>query len=132
VKMAAFHKVECDTAQKPSRRQVPDREAVVDAATSDGHVSEHVAVCLLVRGLVQGVGFRAAARSMASALRLRGWVRNRPDGSVEIVAAGPVRDVQRLELWCHRGPSAARVDSVETSPVGAAEAGQLRGFRIAR
>lgn len=73
--------------------------------------------CLLrVRGLVQGVGFRHALNVEASRAGLAGWVRNRHDGSVEALLHGPRHAVAVVVDWAHRGPPAARVDSVETTP----------------
>lgn len=72
---------------------------------------------LVIRGLVQGVGFRYATCVEARRLGLRGWVRNRADGSVEAVAAGNDAALQALERWAHRGPRAARVDAVEAVPL---------------
>jgi acylphosphatase len=71
-------------------------------------------VHLIIRGRVQGVAFRAYTVREARALGLTGWVRNRPDGSVELVAEGEQQGLERLEAWCHRGPSAASVRDVET------------------
>lgn len=70
---------------------------------------------LIVRGLVQGVYFRQSTRDEALRLGLRGWVRNRRDGSVELVAEGEQASVEALVAWCHRGPTMARVDGVEVS-----------------
>ena len=66
-----------------------------------------------VRGLVQGVYFRAETRSRAASLGLGGWVRNLPDGSVEAVFEGPSEQVELMVAWCRRGPVDARVDEVE-------------------
>jgi acylphosphatase len=62
---------------------------------------------IVVRGRVQGVGFRYATVSEARRLGLHGWARNAPDGSVEIIAEGAVADVQALIAWCHQGPPSA-------------------------
>jgi acylphosphatase len=70
---------------------------------------------LRIRGRVQGVGFRAATVATARALGLNGWVANRADDSVETVAAGDDSAVAVFIRWCHHGPPAARVDSVEVS-----------------
>ncbi|MGD9764296.1 MAG: acylphosphatase [Candidatus Binatia bacterium] len=70
-------------------------------------------VRLIIRGVVQGVGFRYAAVAEARRLGLAGWVRNQPDGSVEVVAAGTAEMVRSLVQWCHRGPPSARVQSVD-------------------
>jgi len=69
---------------------------------------------LMIRGQVQGVYFRASAQREARQLGLTGWVRNRPDGAVEIVAEGEEDQVKDLLNWSQRGPSTARVDMVET------------------
>jgi acylphosphatase len=63
---------------------------------------------------VQGVGFRAFVANNARALGLRGWVRNRMDGSVEAVFEGDPRVVALMLERCHSGPPAAQVDRVET------------------
>jgi len=62
-----------------------------------------------VEGRVQGVGFRYFVRAQALELGLRGWVRNRPDGSVEAAAAGPGGALDRLEAFLLQGPPRARV-----------------------
>jgi acylphosphatase len=71
------------------------------------------ALRLVVRGRVQGVGYRAWAVRTARALALHGWVRNRRDGSVEILAAGDSDALQRLVAACRQGPAAAAVSAVE-------------------
>jgi acylphosphatase len=68
---------------------------------------------LRVKGRVQGVGFRFATRDAATRLALRGWVRNTPDGEVEVLAEGPAAQLQRLATWCHVGPQGALVTDVE-------------------
>ncbi len=70
---------------------------------------------LVVRGRVQGVSYRWWTLGEAKALGLSGWVRNRMDGSVEIVARGPAKAVDELARRCRSGPPAARVDAVEVS-----------------
>jgi len=71
---------------------------------------------LTISGQVQGVGFRYALADEARARNLRGWVRNRRDGSVEAVVAGPETDVEAVIAWARRGPPAARVSSVAVEP----------------
>ncbi|KRR19281.1 acylphosphatase [Bradyrhizobium lablabi] len=66
-----------------------------------------------IRGRVQGVGYRAWVEHRAVAHDLEGWVRNRRDGSVEAVFAGPVEAVKAMVDACRRGPSSARVDAVQ-------------------
>ncbi|HZN57183.1 MAG TPA: acylphosphatase [Planctomycetota bacterium] len=70
---------------------------------------------VIVTGRVQGVGFRAAARSEAMALGLVGWVRNCDNGSVEAAAEGPRPKVEEWVGWCRRGPAFARVANVEVT-----------------
>jgi acylphosphatase len=71
----------------------------------------------VVRGVVQGVGFRFFAERTARALGVRGWVRNLPDGSVETVAEGDEAAVAQYLARLERGPSGARVDGVEIETV---------------
>ena len=70
-------------------------------------------VHVIVRGRVQGVAFRYAAEDAAHRLGAVGWVRNRRDGAVELMAEGEREKLEDLVAWCHRGPSLARVDDVE-------------------
>src|SRR3954453_555526 len=70
----------------------------------------------VIRGRVQGVGFRAWTAYQADRLGLRGWVRNRRDGTVEAALFGPAEAVDEMLRRCHRGPRAAQVDDVATSP----------------
>ncbi|MEA2944310.1 MAG: acylphosphatase [Bradyrhizobium sp.] len=71
---------------------------------------------VLIRGTVQGVGFRYWTRRTATARGLQGWVRNRRDGSVEAVFAGAEQAVADMIRLCRRGPEAAWVDSVDEKP----------------
>jgi acylphosphatase len=68
-----------------------------------------------VRGAVQGVFFRVEARDRAHSLGVAGWVRNRPDGTVEAVFEGDPERVESMIDWCRRGPHGADVDEVEVS-----------------
>ena len=67
----------------------------------------------IVRGRVQGVYYRASTVEEAQALGLGGFARNRPDGSVEVVARGPRPRLDQLIDYLHRGPNLARVTAVE-------------------
>lgn len=69
----------------------------------------------VVRGRVQGVGFRASCGREATRLGLAGSVRNLPDGSVEVVAEGPADAVAELIAWCRQGPRFAQVDHASTT-----------------
>jgi acylphosphatase len=81
---------------------------------------EHQRLHGVIRGDVQGVGFRYFLAREGRALGLRGWVRNRDDGSVEFVAEGARPDLARLLEAARRGPGHARVAGVnsEWSPAG--------------
>jgi acylphosphatase len=69
----------------------------------------------LIRGDVQGVGFRFFMIRQAKALGLAGWVQNRDDGTVEFVAEGSRRDLEQLERAARKGPRMASVTGVEVS-----------------
>ena len=80
------------------------------------------ALHITVTGRVQGVGFRWACRRAAQALRIAGWVRNRADGSVEIVAEGDAKALDAFRAWCREGPPGAVVGQVSAdaaAPAGA-------------
>lgn len=70
---------------------------------------------LIIRGSVQGVGFRWALSRQARALALAGWVKNNPDGSVEALAEGPRAALEALMGWSRKGPSLAHVETVEAN-----------------
>jgi acylphosphatase len=74
---------------------------------------------VMIRGRVQGVGYRAWVEHHAAASRLEGWVRNRRDGSVEAVFSGPAEIVANMVALCRRGPPSARVEAVAEEPAGA-------------
>ena len=81
-----------------------------------------------VRGRVQGVSFRASTRAEAERLGVRGWVKNLPDGRVELVAEGEPSAVDALVDWARRGPPGARVDGVELGEEPAT--GRFASFEI--
>jgi acylphosphatase len=84
-----------------------------------------------VTGVVQGVGYRYWAMSRARELALSGWVRNMPDGSVELLLQGPEQLVDRMIELCGRGPDWASVRSVEVRDSGGSgPAGDGRPFRV--
>ena len=69
-----------------------------------------------ITGRVQGVGYRAWVAHIATTRHLRGWVRNRRDGSVEALLSGPADVVANMVALCHRGPTYARVEAVQEEP----------------
>lgn len=69
-------------------------------------------VHITVAGRVQGVCFRMYTRDEAARLGITGWVRNQPDGTVEILAEGEESELKQLAEWCHEGPSWAVVRNV--------------------
>ena len=83
---------------------------------------------LFVRGRVQGVYFRASTQREARRLGLSGWVRNRADGTVEILAEGEEVAIRELYGWAQKGPSAVRVERVDTRWRGFS--GDYPDFRI--
>ena len=83
---------------------------------------------MVVRGRVQGVYFRASAQREARRLGVCGWVRNRADGALEILAEGEEAAVRDLHGWAQKGPSAARVDKIDTR--WRSYVGEYSDFRI--
>jgi acylphosphatase len=81
---------------------------------------------IVVRGRVQGVGFRYSMVDAAAALGIDGWTRNRKDGSVEAFVQGDTAAVERAIAWCRHGPPGARVTEIDVDD--AAVDPQLSGF----
>jgi len=73
---------------------------------------------VIVRGIVQGVGYRAWVEQAALRRDLEGWVRNRRDGTVEAVFSGPDQEVEAIILACRQGPRGARVDALDITEGG--------------
>jgi len=88
-------------------------ESKVAGAVKD--TGERVEAHVKITGLVQGVFFRARTCEVAVSHGVRGWVRNRSDGSVEALFAGEERAVIEVVQWCHKGPPSARVADVTVS-----------------
>ena len=84
----------------------------------------------LVRGRVQGVGFRWFVHREAAALNLSGWVRNTDAGDVELVASGPVEDLADLRTELRKGSRGSRVDHVVEHELEDSEAASLGPFKI--
>jgi acylphosphatase len=79
---------------------------------------------IIVRGRVQGVGYRAFVEDEAMQHGLAGWVRNRRDGTVEALLAGSIEDVEETINACRTGPWGARVDRVDIREGNASELAQ--------
>lgn len=77
-------------------------------------MGENVRVHAIIEGRVQGVFFRLETLQAALRIGVTGWVRNRSDGSVEVLIEGPVEKVNRMLAWCRNGPPRARVDSIKS------------------
>jgi len=84
---------------------------------NDARAIRHVTI----RGRVQRVGYRAWTEYTALELGLEGWVRNRRDGAVEAVFAGPAATVEDMIAACREGPPGARVDAIDERPGTAAD-----------
>ena len=84
----------------------------------------------LVKGRVQGVGFRWFVHREASEIDLRGWVRNTEDGDVEVVTAGEAGDLDELRASLRKGPRGARVDRIVEHTLADSEAEGLKSFQI--
>ncbi len=91
-------------------------------------MSETVQLHALVHGYVQGVGFRAFVRQRARALGLPGYVRNTPEGGVEVIALGPRSILEELLADIQRGPSESEVSFVDVD--WQEPQGYLTGFEI--
>ncbi len=100
--------------------------------TEQNQARQNEARRYVVRGRVQGVGFRWFVEAEAHKLRIAGWVRNTSDGAVELLAVGTRAQLAALQAKLWQGPRAARVDDVEERQVDAQEAGAAGSttFRI--
>ena len=78
----------------------------------------HAIQQVTIRGRVQGIGYRAWVEHQARTSKLEGWVRNRRDGSVEAVFAGPASVVAEMIAHCRHGPPSSRVEAVLNQPTG--------------
>jgi acylphosphatase len=85
-----------------------------------------VTLHLIIHGRVQGVCFRDSMREEAQRLQVNGWVRNRPDRTVEALVQGAAADVDAIVRWAHQGPNMAQVSQVIVKPAD----GTYTGFEI--
>lgn len=83
-----------------------------------------------IEGRVQGVGFRWFVHREASALQMRGWVRNTHANTVEVVAAGTASQLAQLRTAMEQGPRGSRVDRVTEEPFFPSQAAPLEAFKI--
>jgi acylphosphatase len=74
---------------------------------------------LMIRGTVQGIGYRVWAEREALRLGLKGWVRNRRDGGVEVLLAGPPAAIAQMIDRCWKGPPLAKVESIDMQEASA-------------
>jgi acylphosphatase len=84
----------------------------------------------LVKGRVQGVGFRWFVQHEAAEIGLRGWVRNTDDGHVEVLAAGEPDQLEDLQLALAKGSRGSRVDQVIEHQLDESEGAKLESFKI--
>jgi len=71
------------------------------------------AIHIIIYGKVQGVSFRASTQNKASELSIKGWVRNLPNGTVEVHAEGNCENLAKFIKWCRKGPSFAKVSKCD-------------------
>jgi acylphosphatase len=105
----------------------PWRQLTAGTLAPERVTDQPVAVCLRVRGRVQGVFFRDSARREAQRRGVAGWAANRRDGSVEMVLEGPPAAVFEVVEWSRHGPRSAHVTGVE---VDERPLEGLRGFEV--
>lgn len=86
-------------------------------------------VHLIIKGKVQHVFYRASARDEAEKLGIKGWIKNTPEGNVEAVVNGNQECIDRYITWCWKGPSSAKVESVEVKDL---QDELFEGFKIIR
>jgi acylphosphatase len=96
-----------------------------DVKTND---NAHARLHVIVEGVVQGVNFRYHTRRVARSLLLTGWVRNRPDGCVEVLAEGARESLAHLLAFLRKGPPSARVD--RATPAWLHYTGEFDAFEI--
>ncbi len=90
-------------------------------------MTEKICINCIVSGRVQGVWFRASTQTEAQKLGVTGWVRNLPDGRVEVMASGTREQIEKLKAWLQRGPERAEVKEFVCEEVGVKE---FEGFQI--
>ncbi len=82
-------------------------------------MKEKICIHCYVTGKVQGVWFRASTKEQAEKLNITGWVKNLPDGKVEVLACGDKTAIEQFYAWLQQGPQLARVDAVSYEELSA-------------
>jgi acylphosphatase len=90
--------------------------------------NEKIRACILAFGRVQGVFYRASAKKVADKIGICGWVKNLPDGSVELLVEGEKEKVEKMIDWCKKGPFLAKVNRIEVDWQD--YVGDLKNFQI--
>jgi acylphosphatase len=93
-------------------------------------MGENIRARVVIGGRVQGVAYRFETQYAAERIGVNGWVRNRPDGTVQALFEGERARVEEMIAWCRRGPALARVTAVDVSWED--YCGDLSDFRILR
>ncbi len=121
----------CSAAARCATRMLQRHRQCGPDSTAGSHVTLVVARRFVVNGKVQGVFFRASTVRMAEQLGVRGFARNLPDGSVEVLALGDSASLVTLAGWLRKGPPLALVTSVTEQEEDAARYAGVRDFRTA-
>ena len=87
-------------------------------------------VHLIIKGKVQHVFYRVSAKDEAEKLGLTGWIKNTPEGNVEVMASGSRENIDRFIAWCWKGPSRAQVKSIMINEMDADR--QFDEFKVIR
>ena len=80
-------------------------------------ISDYECMRCIIVGRVQGVFFRASTQNQAQQLGIVGYAKNISDGSVEVIACGSNKKLERLKQWLHTGPRGAQVNSIECETI---------------
>jgi acylphosphatase len=102
----------------------------LDCTLCNTDLSPRMVRYYLIKGRVQGVGFRWFVHREAAALDLHGWVRNTESGHVEVVAAGEEADLKQLRALLSKGSRGSRVDAIEQRDLDPSEGKELGPFQI--
>jgi acylphosphatase len=101
------------SAKQMTRKKVSGNR--IQSPQSGKKNMEHLRAQVIIRGIVQGVFFRASTRDEALRIGVGGWVRNLPDGTVQALFEGEKKKIEEIIAWCHKGPPGAQVSKVDIS-----------------